>query len=284
MHYAAILERYSGRFASVNEIRWAIEEALGRHGYGYPYSATNLPNDPEFAKRLKTTLDEWADRRSTGEPFQYIIGHWPFASLDLICDRRALIPRPETEGLVELVISDLRKGGTKDVEVLDLGCGTGAIGLSLAASGLASHVTLVDFSEAACELTMENRERNSGSIHCEVEVVQGNWFDGLAGNEYDVIVSNPPYIKTSDIRNLQAELAVEPVSALDGGRDGVEPYRLILREANAFLAPGGKVYFEIGFDQGSEVSKIAGSVGFTEIAVIKDFAFHDRYVVCRSAR
>ncbi len=284
MQYAAILERYSGRFASVNEIRWAIEEALERHGYGHPYSATNLPNDPEFAKSLKSTLDEWADRRSAGEPFQYIIGHWPFAGLDLICDSRALIPRPETEGLVELVISDLRKGDKRDVRVLDLGCGTGAIGLSLAASGLVSHVTLVDFSEGACELTRENRERNGSSIQCEVEVVQSNWFDGLAGIEYDLIVSNPPYIKTSDIVNLQVELAMEPVSALDGGRDGIEPYRLILREANDFLAPDGTVYFEIGFDQGSEVTEIAAMVGFNEVSVIKDFAFHDRYVTCANAR
>ncbi|MDA8027141.1 MAG: peptide chain release factor N(5)-glutamine methyltransferase [Actinomycetota bacterium] len=279
MQYAAILERYSGRFASVNEIRWAIEEALERHGYGHPYGTTNLPNDPEFAKSLKSTLDEWAGRRSAGEPFQYIIGHWPFAGLDLICDSRALIPRPETEGLVELVISDLRNGDKRDVRVLDLGCGTGAIGLSLAASGLVSHVTLVDFSEGACELTRENRERNGTSIHCEVEVVQSNWFDGLAGSEYDLIVSNPPYIKTSDIVNLQVELTMEPVSALDGGRDGIEPYRLILREAMKYLSGEGIIYFEIGFDQGNDLVRLSKDFGFSHVEIVKDLALLDRYVV-----
>ncbi|MDA8277364.1 MAG: peptide chain release factor N(5)-glutamine methyltransferase [Actinomycetota bacterium] len=280
MRYAEIIERYRIGFASENEVRWAVEELLGRRGFQIHRLLTDLPIDQSLESYLIESLDEWAERRLSGEPLQYLIGHWPFAGLDLICDPRALIPRPETEGLVEIIISDLGRDKKRDIRILDLGCGTGAIGLALAATNFASHVVLADLSEVSCTLTRENLRRNIEIINCEVEVIESNWFDRVPKVSYDLIVSNPPYIRSSDIKGLQLELAMEPVTALDGGEDGVEPYRLILDQASDYLSEDGTIYFEIGFDQGKVVSEIARGVGFGDVSVVRDFASQDRYVVC----
>ena len=279
-------DRYLELFDSKKEIDWAVDEAqllvadilLERIEGVHPNGDRQIDQSDESDLLLRSILDGWAMRRSQGEPLQYIFGHWPFFELDLICDSRALIPRPETEGLVELVISDCRRNGSNQLRVLDLGAGTGAIGLSIAASKVASSVVLVDFSEAACALTLENLTRNSGKIACLVEVIQSDWFEKLSNRSFDVIVSNPPYIRSAEIASLQVELAMEPRSALDGGEDGLDPYRKIISSAKEYLNDGGVVYFEIGFDQGDDLIAIGKSSGFGKIEVIKDFAAHDRYV------
>ena len=280
LRYEEVVERYLPSFSSEYELRWAVEELLDREIGSSPGRRSHLIRDLEFKVDVLRTLDEWSLRRSSGEPLQYILGHWPFGGLDLICDTRALIPRPETEELVELIASEAKNDGRLGMRVLDLGCGTGAIGLSLAATGLVSYVELVDFSEAACELTRENLRRNLELIRCDVEIVQSDWFEDVRESKFDLVVSNPPYIRSGDIEVLQAELSMEPVSALDGGEDGIAPYRLILSQVRDFLKAGGKVYFEIGFDQGKAVSKLAREAGFEDVLVVKDLASHDRFVIC----
>lgn len=183
--------------------------------------------------------------RESREPLQYILGETPFYGRSFKCDHRALIPRPETELLCELAIRSM----PPQAQVLDLCCGTGAIGLTLALERPGSQVTLTDLSEDALSLALENAERLGA--HCTFR--QGDLFQAVACERFHMIVSNPPYIPAKVCEDLQAEVLKEPLMALDGGNDGLDFYRRIAYEAPAHLLPGGYLMLEIGYDQGETV-------------------------------
>ena len=220
-------------------------------------------------------------RLAKGEPVQYVLGEWDFRSLTLKCDRRALIPRPETEELVTRVLSFLRSSGT-DVDqksrlVVDVGTGTGAIVLSLAKEFPGPVYLGTDISGEAIHLAEENARKCS--LFDAVKFVVMDGLDDFDEPQcVDVIVSNPPYIKTSVCATLDPRVKdFEPRIALDGGETGLDFYDRYLADAINLLKPGGAVFFEIGDDQGEAVARLMSCYGFSDIMIEKDYASHDRY-------
>lgn len=218
-----------------------------------------------------------------GEPIQYVLGEWDFRSLTLTCDRRALIPRPETEELVTRVLAFLRARAarapaTQPPLVVDVGTGTGCILLSLAREfkGAASFLG-IDISEAAVALAGENAARCG--LADRVSFVVADGLDDFDEPEtIDVLVSNPPYIRTADCATLDPRIRDwEPMNALDGGREGLDFYDRLVGDALNVLRPGGAVFFEIGDGQGEALRKLFFDAGFDDIRIERDYAGHDRY-------
>ena len=216
-----------------------------------------------------------------GEPIQYVLGEWDFRTLTLKCDRRALIPRPETEELVTRVLSHLRARLSSSVSrplVVDVGTGTGAIILSLAKEFKGDAIFLgTDVSEDAIALAKENTERCGLAERVKFAVMDGlDEFD--EPQCVDVIVSNPPYIESAVCETLDPRVKdFEPRLALDGGTSGLDFYDRYLADAVNLLRPGGAVFFEIGEGQGEAVRQLMFDCGFDGIKIEKDFAGHDRY-------
>ena len=217
-----------------------------------------------------------------GEPIQYVLGEWDFRSLTLKCDRRALIPRPETEELVTRVLKHLKaieQSNARTVPlVVDVGTGTGAIVLSLAEEFKGKAVFLgTDISEDAIALAKENAAKCGLSERVRFVVADG--LDDFDEPQcVDVIVSNPPYIESSVCETLDSRVKdFEPRLALDGGASGLDFYDRYLSDAVNLLKPGGAVFFEIGENQGEAVRKLMFDCGFDDIRIEKDFAGHDRY-------
>ncbi|MBQ6137835.1 MAG: peptide chain release factor N(5)-glutamine methyltransferase [Kiritimatiellae bacterium] len=211
-----------------------------------------------------------------GEPLQYVLGEWDFRTLTLKCDRRALIPRPETEELVTRVLAALKPGAV----VVDVGTGTGAIILSLAGEFRGEAVFLgTDVSEDAVALAKENAARCGLSDRVKFAVMDG--LDDFDEPEcVDVIVSNPPYIESAVCETLDPRVRdFEPRMALDGGATGLDFYDRYLSDALNVLKPGGSVFFEIGESQGAALAGMFADYGFTDIRIEKDFAGHDRYAM-----
>ena len=226
----------------------------------------------------KPLLEEWTaleKQRAEGHPVAYLIGKKEFFNIELKVAPGVLIPRPETELLVELVIDFVQASGKKTPRILDLGTGSGAIGLALAKNIPNSQVTCVDVSADALAIAQENArllDLNS------VKFIQSNWFDGLdtalptEDCLFDVIVSNPPYIRHDDIHLSQGDLRFEPSSALTDQHDGLMAYRSIFKEAAAFLNTDGLILVEHGFDQSKEVCKLLQEQNYTNIKAHQDLA------------
>ncbi len=226
----------------------------------------------------KPLLEEWTalkKQRAEGHPVAYLIGKKEFFNIELKVAPGVLIPRPETELLVELAIDFVQASGKKDPKILDLGTGSGAIGLALAKNIPHSQVTCVDVSAEALTIAQENAHLlNLNSV----KFIQSNWFDGLATvlptEEclFDVIVSNPPYIRHDDTHLSQGDLRFEPASALTDEHDGLMAYRAIFKEAATFLNTDGLILVEHGFDQSKEVCKLLQEQNYTNIKAHQDLA------------
>ena len=223
-------------------------------------------------------LEEWVTLeklRAEGHPVAYLIGKKEFFNIELKVAPGVLIPRPETELLVELVIDQIQASGKKDSKILDLGSGSGAIGLALAKNLPNSQVTCVDVSAEALKIAQENAHLlNLNSV----KFIQSNWFDDLAislpAEEclFDVIVSNPPYIRLDDIHLSQGDLRFEPASALTDDHDGLMAYRAIFKEAAAYLNINGFILVEHGFDQSKKVCELLQEQNYTNIKAHQDLA------------
>jgi release factor glutamine methyltransferase len=223
-------------------------------------------------------LEEWAlleKQRAEGHPVAYLIGKKEFFNIELKVAPGVLIPRPETELLVELTINYVQSSGKKTPKILDLGTGSGAIGLALAKNIPNAQVTCVDVSAEAITIAQENaRLLNLSSV----KFIQSNWFDDLATSLaaeeclFDVIVSNPPYIRQDDIHLSQGDLRFEPSSALTDDHDGLMAYRTIFKEASAFLAEDGFILVEHGFDQSKEVCELLQEQNYINIKAHQDLA------------
>ena len=265
------------------EARWIVEEASGLEGSELAASPETLATERGVAH-----LDAMVARRLAGEPIQYVLGHWPFRTLDLLCDRRVLIPRPETEQVVGHALSVLddvvvrRPDGHRAV-VVDLGTGSGAIALSVTAERRGTEVWAVDRSPDAVAVARANLA-GLGMAGASVRVVEGSWFDPLPEElegRVDLIVTNPPYI-SADEDLAPSVTEWEPIQALVPGPTGLEAYQVILTEARRWLAPDGALVAEIGHTQSESVKALAAAVGFTDITVHPDHAGHPRTLVAHN--
>lgn len=221
-------------------------------------------------------------RLVAGEPIQYVLGEWDFRSLKLKCDRRALVPRPETEELVTRALAWLKEAKLERPVVVDVGTGTGAIILSIASEYAGDGVFIgTDVSEDALSLAKENAE--SLSLSGRVKFVAMDGLDEFDDPEmFDMIVSNPPYIESAVCETLDKRVKDwEPRIALDGGADGLEFYRRYLADALNLLKTGGMALFEIGDKQGEAVLSLMRDFGFSQAKVEKDFSGKDRYAMAR---
>jgi release factor glutamine methyltransferase len=210
-------------------------------------------------------------RRAQGEPIAYILREKEFWSLPLEVTPDVLIPRPETELVVELALTHLPPDA--DARVLDLAAGSGAIALALAQELPRARVVGTDISDAAVLLA----RRNAGRLHlANVDFRAGNWFEPVAGERFDIIVSNPPYIAQGDARVEQAVRRFEPHDALFSGPDGLEALRTIASQAGSHLGPGGWLVLEHGDRQGPAVRDLLVAGGFTDVATHRDLADLER--------
>ena len=236
----------------------------------------------EVPERFLEAMRRGMARLVKGEPLQYVLGEWDFRTLTLTCDKRALIPRPETEELVTRVLHHLHSAFNTHRSslplVVDVGTGTGAIILSLAKEFKGEAIFLgTDVSEDAICLARENAVRTGLAARVKFAVADGlDEFD--EPESVDVLVSNPPYIKTAVCETLDPRVKdFEPRLALDGGVTGLDFYDRYLADALNLLKPGGAVFFEIGEDQGPALAKLMADYGFSDIKIEKDYAGHDRY-------
>jgi release factor glutamine methyltransferase len=236
----------------------------------------------QIKEEEQEALDAFVQRRVSGEPLQYILGHQEFWSFDVKVDSQVLIPRPETELLVEQALSIL--GSTpfrKAPLVLELGTGSGAIAISLAREVKEMLIVATDVSEEALELARQNALR--AGVEGKIAFVHGDLFNALQSSKekgpFDVIVSNPPYVPRSDIASLAKEVRNEPRIALDGGEDGLDFHRRIISEAPAYLQAGGWLLLEMGQGQGARISAlIREKADFLRPQILSDLSGIERVV------
>ena len=221
------------------------------------------------------TAQEYYDlieERASRVPLQHITGEQEFMGYRFKVTKDVLVPRMDTELLVE----EAAKRAILGARILDLCTGSGIIGISLKKICFGAEVTMTDVSDAALEVAKENAEANKA----EVRIIKSDMFEGLdPGEKFSMIVSNPPYIAASEIAELDPEVKDhDPLIALDGGKDGLDFYRIIAKEAPEHLLPDGHLLLEIGYDQGESVPALLAEAGFRDIEVIKDLAGNDRVV------
>lgn len=262
-----------------------------------PFSKIILEYQEVLQDRLCDKYFELIDRRSKGEPVQYIMGSQEFMGLEFIVNENVLIPRQDTETLVEDALEIINTGTLrgedmdvkrKEWDILDLCTGSGAIGVSLARIANKVNVTCSDISEGAIKVAKENAQKHG--VAKSVKFEQGDLFKPFSKHfrkqKFDMIISNPPYIKSSVITTLQKEICEhEPLSALDGGESGLDFYERIVSGVGSHLRKSGVLLLEIGHDQGEVVSGLLSRNGeFTSIRVLKDLANRDRIVFAKKSK
>jgi release factor glutamine methyltransferase len=271
-----------------HEARFIVEEVLGRSP-----SSPELPVDDDHVALARAL----AGRRRDHEPLQYVLGHWPFRSLDLVVDPRVLVPRPETEQVVQIALAELRRRDLPPSPVLvDAGTGSGAIALSLALE-LAqvvpgARVWATDISPAALEVAAANLTRAAASGPLlPVTFLEGSWLGPLPAEiegTVDLIVANPPYVATGEWESLPPDVRREPYGALvagtaSDGTPGLADVEAVLQGAADWLSPAGVVVVELAPHQAEAASRLATSVGLTGVRVEPDLSGRPRALVARTA-
>ncbi|MCL2341723.1 MAG: peptide chain release factor N(5)-glutamine methyltransferase [Firmicutes bacterium] len=238
--------------------------------------------DEELSNEEKAAFKQAAARLLKGEPLQHIIGVQEFMKLKFMVNKNVLIPRPDTEILVEEVIHILQKTvgvvhcATR-LQILDLCTGSGAIAVSIAKYAENVNILGTDISQEALDVAKQNAEKNN----VKIEFIESDLFENIKG-KFDVIISNPPYIEKEEMKKLDAEVQKEPVIALDGGEDGLDFYRRIISEALKYLNPEGYLCLEIGYNQKETVMQlIKESNHYKDIYSKKDLAGIDRVIICK---
>lgn len=232
-----------------------------------------LNQDFKLNSEQSHRLNDIINKRKESYPLQYAIGEWEFYNLRLKVDERALIPRFETEIIVDYII----KSPIKKDRILDIGTGTGAIALSLAKNIKNSQVLGSDIEYKALSLARENKDFTNIS---NVDFIKSDLFENVDG-KFDLIISNPPYINKNDYEKLEKELYFEPKSALYGGEDGLKFYKKIINEAENYLNNEGHLIFEIGYDQKEILNILLNEKGFKNIINLKDFNDFDRFIIAQ---
>jgi release factor glutamine methyltransferase len=291
----------AGLIGSATEARWLVEEVLGRQAH--PAAAVS--------NRARSAIVAMAVRRRAGEPLQYVLGTWAFRTLEIAVDARALIPRPETEQLVEVALVELRRRGApghgprgapvsgrrpgrRGPVVVDLGTGSGVIALAIAAELVTSEpcveVWATDVDADALALAEDNRARVGAVRPAAAERVrlrQGSWFGALPATRrgrVDLVVANPPYVSEEEWANLDPEVRLEPVRALvagpgSDGTPGLAGIEAVLDGAIAWLAPGGAVVVELAPPQADAAARVARGLGLADVRIEPDLAGRERVLV-----
>lgn len=250
----------------ISDFDWICTEITGKR-------RSELAFIKEFSDEELEKINKAVEKRVKHVPLGYIFGKTNFYGLDFVVSKDVLIPRIDTEILVEAVIKEI-KSRNRETSVLDIGTGSGAIAITINKE-TGAKVTAVDVSENALEIAKKNNELNN----CSVQFVKSDLFDNIPDLKVDIIVSNPPYIESAEIDKLMPEVKdFEPILALDGGESGLEFYEKITKQAKSHLNSGGKIYFEIGYNQGESVSSLLKKE-FKNVYVLKDYSNNDRVVV-----
>ena len=269
------------RLGDRQEARWLVQEAAGRTGAEW---LADL--DERAPERCLTYVEQMVGRREAGEPLQYVLGSWGFRRLDLALDRRVLIPRPETEQVVEHAIAELtrlRLATGKPPRVVDLGTGSGAIALSIAVEVAGAEVWATDASAGALAVARANVAGTGGMAATRVRVVAGSWFDALPSElagRVDLVVSNPPYLAASELDDLDPAVAAwEPASALVAGPTGLEAIEAVVAGAPRWLRHPGALVVELAPHQAEAAVALASLAGFERCVVRRDLSGRARTLV-----
>lgn len=246
-------------------------EVLLAHALSKPRSWLIAHADDMLSTEHASAYEVLVARRDAGEPVAYITGHRGFWSLDLEVTPATLIPRPETELLVELALERLPRDAAS--KVADLGTGSGAIALAIAHERPHAQIIATDASADALAVAQRNAHRHH--LH-HVSFVKGHWFIPLADRHFDVIVSNPPYIESADPHLTEGDLRFEPPSALAAGEDGLDDIRRIVNDARHHLLPKGWLLMEHGWNQGEAVRMLLRNAGFVDVFTARDMEQRDR--------
>jgi release factor glutamine methyltransferase len=238
------------------------------HVLGVPRVALITQSERALTEDEAARLSALVQRRIDGEPIAYIVGKREFYGLDFQVSDAVLIPRPDTELLVELAIERLPPQG----RLLDMGTGSGAIAVAVAHTRRDASVTALDVSEAALDVARANALAN----RARVDFLRSDWFGALAGARFDVIASNPPYIASGDVHLGQGDLRFEPVGALTDHADGLAALRTIINGARAHLAAEGWLLLEHGYDQAAQVRALLAAQGYTEVQSWRDLSGIER--------
>lgn len=247
------------------DIDWIMVEVLGKNRSLLPFA--------EISDVAEKKIWELAKERAKHVPLDYIFGKSNFFGYDFKVNRSVLIPRQDTEVLIEQVIKAVKEAALKPQTLLDIGTGSGAIAITLnLETGL--NCTAVDISDDALIVAKENAK----NLNAKVKFLKSDLFENLKDQRFDIVVSNPPYIKSKELESLEPEVVLnEPILALDGGDDGLKFYKKIINCAPDFLNPSGMLFFEIGYDEAKSVTDLMRQ-DFADIQVIKDYSGNDRVV------
>ena len=272
----ARLDAVGNEFAAI-DARRIVEEASGAEPGEFALTLDEFARERGVAR-----FDAMLERRIAGEPLQYVLGRWGFRTLDLAVDARVLIPRPETEGVVDLALAEIGSIDDRDIWVADLGTGSGCIGLSIVAENPRVQMICTDASERAVAAARANAA-GLGRPARRIEIRQGDWFDALPDErkgDFDLIISNPPYV--ADDESLPAVVAEwEPNDALFAGPTGLEDAWVLIDGAGEWLRSGGALVLELGETQLQAAAERAQAAGFADVSVHRDLADKERALVAR---
>ena len=256
-----------------NEARLLLAHTLEQH-YQLPRSALLSRDEMELSPSALAFWRELESQRISGQPIAYLIGKKGFHNIELLVAPGVLIPRPETELLVEIGLREIDQLSGK-ASLLDLGTGSGAVALAIASASPNIAATATDHSSEALAIALKNT-KNLG-LEARVQLVQGNWYEAISKEEqFDLILSNPPYIESNDPHLLQGDLRFEPINALTDQADGLSCLRTIISGAQEHLKPSGLIAIEHGFDQSAAVIDLMKSAGLRDIETHLDLAGHHR--------
>lgn len=228
-------------------------------------------SDEEYEK-----FYEFVNLRIHGEPFQYILGKQYFMGLEFFVNKNVLIPRADTEILVYKILGICKD--KRNIKILDMCTGSGCIAVSLAKNLEDAKIFATDISEEAISIACKNSDLNE----TKVDFFKSNLFENVPNEKFDIIVSNPPYISSEEMKTLSEDVLKEPELALNGGQDGLHFYREISKCAVKFLSEGGMLAFEIGYKQGEDVKNILTENGYKNIEIFKDYSSNDRVVIAKN--
>ena len=235
---------------------------LLRHILGVPHATLEAHPERKVSPQDTAAFRALVVRRAAGEPVAYLTGHREFYGLDFHVTPAVLIPREETELLVDIALEKPAQ------RILDLGTGSGCLAIAVAKQLPQAQVTAVDVSAAALDVARENAARHGATVR----FVQGDWFAPLDGERFDLILANPPYVAEGDPHLAQGDVRFEPRSALAAGAQGLDDIRRIVAGAGAHLVPGGRLYFEHGYDQAPAVAALLAEAGFVAVEQRADLA------------
>jgi release factor glutamine methyltransferase len=271
-----VLQNTAGFFArkGIESPRLNIEHLLA-DALGKRRIDLYLEFDRSLTEEELAPLREKVRRRIEGEPLQYLLGSWDFFGRTFRIDQRALVPRPETEVLVEITLRQIRKRPQLRHRLLDVGTGSGVLAITFALECPSLEVVGSDISPLALNLARENAEKYG--LDRRIEWIESNLLGSVAGS-FDFLVANLPYIPTEELRKLAREIQHDPRSALDGGSDGLAVIRPLLRDASSVLTKGAFLILEVGYDQADRVVELMHSQKFRDISVENDYQGVRRFV------